>query len=156
MTGLNRNVFAKINHLLAMFPVVLITGVRQGGKATLARMCRPDWEYYDLENPEDFERIEPDPVFFFKQKDSQIILDEAQELPAIFKVLRGVIDAQRDVKGRFIITGSSSQDLLKAASESLAGRIAMVELGTLKMNEALGKPMSPFYECSKSRSLPHR
>jgi predicted AAA+ superfamily ATPase len=145
MTGLKRNLYDKINRLLTMFPVVLITGVRQGGKTTLARMCRPHWQYYDLENPEDFERIEPDPVFFFKQKASQIILDEVQELPSIFKVMRGVIDAHRQEKGRFIVTGSSSQDLLKGASESLAGRVAIVELGTFKMNEALEKPLSPFY-----------
>ena len=138
--------FAKLDRLLTLFPAVLITGVRQGGKTTLARMCRPDWEYYDLENPEDFERIEPDPVFFFKQKQSRIILDEAQECPAIFKVLRGVIDRNRRDKGRFIITGSSSPDLIKAASESLAGRVAIVELGTLKMNESLQKPLSDFYK----------
>lgn len=145
MTCVNRNLYGKVNRLLTMFPAVLITGVRQGGKTTLARRCRPDWDYYDLENPEDFERIEPDPAFFFKQKNGQIILDEAQELPVIFKVLRGAIDAHREEKGRFIITGSSSQDLLKAASESLAGRVAIVELGTLKMNEVLEKPLSPFY-----------
>ncbi len=145
MTGVPRNLSDKINRLLTMFPAVLITGVRQGGKTTLAHMCRPDWDYYDLENPEDYERIEPDPVFFFKQKPSQLILDEAQELPTIFKVLRGVIDADRQAKGRFIITGSSSQDMLKGASESLAGRIAIVELGTFKMNELLEKPLSPFY-----------
>ena len=151
MTDLKRNMETKINRLLSLFPALLITGVRQGGKTTLARWCRPDWEYFDLENPEDYERIEPDPVFFFKQKTSQIILDEAQELPAIFKVLRSVIDADRQDKGRFIITGSSSPDLLKAASESLAGRVAIVELGTLKMNESLQKPLSDFYQIFRHR-----
>ncbi|MFC1762405.1 ATP-binding protein [Planctomycetota bacterium] len=149
MPDLKRNLYRKVNQLLDMFPAVLITGVRQGGKTTLARMCRPDWEYYDLENPEHFDRIEPDTAFFFKQKKTQIILDEAQELPSIFKVLRGVIDKNRPEKGRFIITGSCSQDLLKAASDSLAGRVAIVELGTLKMNESLKKPLSPFYEIFK-------
>ncbi len=49
MPGLDRNLFGKVNRLLTMFPVVLITGVRQGGKATLSRMCRPDWEYYNTD-----------------------------------------------------------------------------------------------------------
>lgn len=50
MTGLRRNLYSKVNRLLTMFPVVLITGVRQGGKTTLARMCCPDWDYYRTRN----------------------------------------------------------------------------------------------------------
>ena len=150
MIDVQRNQFDQVNRLLDMFPAVLVTGVRQGGKTTLARMCRPDWESHDLENPADFETIERDPVFFFKQKPSRLILDEAQELPVIFKVLRGVIDDRRREKGRFLITGSSSRDLLASASESLAGRIAIVELGTLKTNEIVGAPLSAFYDIFKT------
>ena len=57
-----------------------------------------------------------------------------------------MIDADRTKKGRFIITGSSSFDLIKNVSESLAGRAAVLELGTLKMNEYYEQPLSPFYQ----------
>ena len=66
--------------------------------------------------------------------------------PVLFDVLRGVIDDQRQHKGRFIITGSSSPDLLKNIVESLAGRVAVVELATLKVNEIAETPISDFYQ----------
>lgn len=63
--------------------------------------------------------------------------------------MRGAIDEQRDIKGRFIITGSSSVELLQNVSESLAGRIAIIELGTLKANELFHEPLSEFYQLFK-------
>jgi uncharacterized protein len=74
-------------------------------------------------------------VIFFEQNYSHIIIDEAQKLPVIFEVLRGGIDTDRAKKGRFLIIGSSRYELLKQVTETLAGRIAIVELGTLKANE---------------------
>lgn len=143
---MNRNISAKINALLEMFPVVAIVGVRQCGKTTLSKALRPDWLYIDLEKPSDFNRLDTDPEFFFQQNPHHVIIDEAQLSPKIFEVLRGVIDADRNVRGRFILTGSSSAELLEHISETLAGRIATVELGTLKANELVGQPLSPFYE----------
>lgn len=128
-----------------MFPVVAIVGARQCGKTTLSKALRPDWTYIDLEKPSNFERLENDPEFFFQQHPKHVIIDEAQLSPKIFEVLRGIIDEQRDVTGRFILTGSSSPTLIKQISESLAGRIATVELGTFKANELAGEPLSPLY-----------
>lgn len=146
MTGLTRNDGSKINQLLEHFPAVVILGARQVGKTTLAKQLRPNWHYWDLEKPSDHDRIINDPEFFFRQYPSQLILDEAQQLPLIFNILRGVIDQNRAEKGRFIITGSSSPELVKHISESLAGRVAVVELGTLKANEIHRQPLSPFYQ----------
>lgn len=142
---MKRNIFEKINALLNYFPVVAIVGARQTGKTTLAKELRPSWQYYDCEKPSVFERIHHDPELFFAQNTQNIILDEAQELPIMFNVLRGIIDENRTQKGRFILTGSSSPGLLNAISESLAGRIAIVELATLKINELLQIPLSGFY-----------
>lgn len=128
-----------------MFPVVVIVGARQSGKTTLTKKCRPDWLYIDLEKPSDFNRIDADPEFFLQQNPKHIIIDEAQLCPKLFEVLRGVIDENRDQPGRFLITGSSSPALLENISESLAGRVATVELGTLKTNEIFAKPLSDFY-----------
>lgn len=129
-----------------MFPAVVILGARQCGKTTLAKALRPDWLYMDLEKPSDFNRIDLDPEFFLQQNPEHIIFDEAQLSPTLFEILRGSIDNDRNKTGRFIITGSSSPELLTHISETLAGRIATIELGTLKANEIFDKPLSPFYQ----------
>lgn len=143
---LKRNLESKITSLLKQFPAVALLGARQVGKTTLAKQLCPDWRYLDLENPDDAELIKRDPAFFFQQFPNHLIIDESQEYPELFSLLRGVIDNQRELKGRFILTGSSSPDILSAISESLAGRIAIVELGTLKANEIYQQPLSEFYQ----------
>lgn len=150
LMAMKRNIFNKINELLRMFPAVAILGARQCGKTTLAKSLRPDWLYLDLEKISDFNRLEMDPEFFLQQNPEKIIIDEAQFLPKLFELLRGTIDENRNQPGRFIITGSSNPELLTHISESLAGRIAIVELGTLKANELFDKPLSPFYQLLQS------
>lgn len=146
MSDIKRNLEHKINYLLAHFAAVVILGARQTGKTTLATMLRPDWRYIDLEKPSDFDMVSFDPQFFFERHQGDLILDEAQYYPSIFSVLRGVIDANRQRNGRYLITGSSSPDLLKHVSETLAGRVAIVELSTLKANEFNLQPLSRFYQ----------
>ncbi len=146
MTCLPRNVENNINHLLKIFPVVMLVGARQTGKTTLSLTTRSDWQYFDLEKGSDFDFISRDYDFFFNEHPRHIIIDEAQEAPELFRHLRGVIDSNRSENGRFILTGSSSPDLLKQASDSLAGRIAIIEIGTLKMNEIQQQPLPPFYQ----------
>ncbi|MDX2347053.1 MAG: ATP-binding protein [Legionella sp.] len=144
--NLPRNLASQIRELLAQFPAVVILGARQVGKTEIARHIAPDFVYVDLENPADRDRIEFDPGFFFEQHPSAVILDEAQEFPLLFNYLRGVIDNSREAVGRFIITGSSSPELLSYVSETLAGRVAIIELGTLKANEFYKKPLNNFYD----------
>ncbi len=146
MHGIKRNLENKIQLLLKQFPVVAIVGARQVGKTTLAKRTTSNWQYFDLENPRDYDRISYDPTFFLQQNKKQIVFDEVQEYPALLRCLRGTIDSQREQKGRFILTGSSSLDLLGNLSETLAGRIAIVEVGTLKANEYYQQPLSPLYE----------
>jgi len=146
MNGLIRNQSHIINQWLTMFPVVLIVGARQVGKTTLGKMCRPDWRYFDLERGSDFDFITNDFDFFFREYPSHLIIDEAQESPQLFRELRGVIDADRTQKNRFILTGSSSPEMLSGIADSLAGRVAIVELGTCKRNEVAGEPLSEFYQ----------
>ncbi|MBU1564283.1 MAG: ATP-binding protein [Proteobacteria bacterium] len=136
----------KITRLLDMFPVVAIIGPRQCGKSTLVRRLRSDWKYYDLESPDDFQLISGDPVAFFSLNTDQVIIDEAQQCPDLFKVLRGVVDADRKRKGRFLLTGPSSPEIVKGISESLAGRIATVELWPFKQNELYEKPLPGIYK----------
>lgn len=146
MTDLKRNLEAKVNDLLKTFPVVIILGVRQCGKTTLAQMLRPKWRYFDLERGIDFDFITRDFEFFIKEHPHSIIIDEAQRFPDLFQELRGVVDRDRQRKNRFLLTGSSSLELIKNVSESLAGRVGIVELATLKTNERYGLSLPDFYQ----------
>jgi len=145
MADIKRNLHHKMDSLLSYFPCLVIWGPRQCGKTVLSKMLRPDWTYFDLENPQTFDKIHDDLNFFFAQNNTDIIIDEAQLSPELFKALRGVIDKTRDKNNRFILTGSSSPELLKNTTETLAGRVAMVELSPLKVNEQLERPLPSFY-----------
>jgi len=136
----------KVTRLLDMFPVVSVIGPRQCGKSTLVQQLHPDWKYYDLESPDDYQLITEDPVAFFSINSGQVIIDEAQQYPDLFKVLRGVIDSDRSIKGRFLLTGSSSPDIVKGITESLAGRIATIEMAPFKQGEFYDEPLSAMYE----------
>ncbi len=98
----------KIGTLMEMLPCVAVIGPRQCGKSTLVRAVYPDWKYYDLEWPDDYQLITSDPLAFFSRQREKTIIDEAQQFPDLFKVLRGVIDQDRNVCGRFLLTDSSS------------------------------------------------
>lgn len=143
--NLNRNLAQRIQDDLDAFPVVALLGARQCGKTTISRMACPEWDYFDLENGDDLDFITSDFSFFFNEHPGAVIIDEAQAAPALFQELRGVIDANRNQNGRFILTGSSSPELKNSLSESLAGRVGMIEMGTLKMNERYEQPLPEIY-----------
>lgn len=124
-----------LNELLLLFPCVAIVGVRQCGKTTLLGQLPPSWQIFDLEKVADFEAASRDADLFFRLHPNNIAIDEAQLFPELFRSLRVAIDADRSRAGRFIITGSSSPELLGAVSESLAGRVAILELAPLSFAE---------------------
>ena len=142
---MERHNTALFYELLTLFPCVAIVGVRQCGKTTLLQELDQSWRIYDLEKADDFDVISRDPDLFFRLNSKQIALDESQLLPALFPALRVAIDADRKQCGRFIITGSSSPGLLRSISESLAGRVAIMELAPFSVSEAYEKPLSSFY-----------
>lgn len=144
--GKKRTIINKFNKLREMFPVVAVIGPRQCGKSTFVRDALPGWKYYDLERPDDYQLISQDPLSFFSLNTENIIIDEAQQYPELFKVLRGVIDSDRSVKGRFVLTGSSSPEIVKGLTESLAGRIATIEMAPFKVEEYLGVGPQFIYE----------
>ncbi len=150
MTDKTRHLEQKIDKLLQLFPVVAIIGSRQCGKSTLVKKLRPDWAYYDLERPDHYQLISSDPLGFFSRRNKKVIIDEAQQYPELFQVLRGVIDQDRKATGRFLLTGSSSPEIVKGLTESLAGRISTVEMWPFKAAEFYDKPLSTVYDL-----LPH-
>jgi len=141
-----RHITDKVDQLLGMFPAVAVIGPRQCGKSTLVKQLRPDWKYYDLESPDDYQLITNDPIAFFTLNADKVIIDEAQQYPDLFRVLRSVIDSNRKLKGRFLLTGSSSPEIVKGITESLAGRIATVEMWPFKQTEQFDQPLPDLYE----------
>ncbi|UZD22187.1 ATP-binding protein [Algoriphagus halophytocola] len=125
---------------MARFPVTGIVGPRQVGKTTLAKQQLLDTDaiYLDLEKNSDINKLNDPELFFSQNQGKTIILDEIQHLPAIFPLLRAVIDENRK-PGRFVILGSASPSLLRQSSESLAGRINYLEMTPLSILETTKK-----------------
>ena len=140
----HRSTLAHLQELLSLFPVVAILGPRQCGKTTLLKAAASEpWQHYDLERAADRDRIAADPDLFLRLESGALAIDEAQELPALFPALRVAVDADRSRCGRFLLTGSVSPTLVKALHESLAGRMAVLELGPFTAAEAHSRPEIP-------------
>lgn len=137
-----RLVAARLHELARRFPAVAILGPRQVGKTTAARAAFPRHAYVDLEDPATRLSFSEDPRFHVDARARpDLIIDEAQAVPDVFAALRGAIDANRRARGRFIILGSAQPTLVRQVSETLAGRIGIVELDPLVAAEvAEGEP----------------
>jgi predicted AAA+ superfamily ATPase len=133
---LQERILARLEHM----PAVALLGPRQAGKTTLAKQVasgRPA-VYLDLESPRVRDRLAEPEMYLADHADELVVLDEVQRLPGLFEILRGVIDEGRwegRGNGRFLLLGSASGDLLRQ-SESLAGRIAYMELDPFDALEA--------------------
>ncbi len=134
---------------LSSFPVVSLLGPRQVGKTTLANeivktltpsenQTRPPLRL-DLERPSDLHKLEEAELFLEAQQDRLVIIDEVQRKPDIFPLLRALVDAN-PIPGRFLLLGSSSPDVKRQGSESLAGRILEMELAPFLIDELPATP----------------
>ena len=124
---------------LADYPAVGLVGPRQAGKTTLARSLSE--VYFDLEQPSERLRLDVQWEALMAQR-KVIVLDEAQAWPEVFPRLRGAIDADRKRAGRFLLLGSVSPVLMRQVSESLAGRLGLIELAPLLGAELLKVPLA--------------
>ena len=121
---------------LRAYPVVCLLGARQVGKTTLAREIAKAHRRvvtYDLEDPDQLARLD-EPMLELRRQTGLIVLDEIQRRPELFPVLRVLAD-ERPIRRRFLVLGSASPELLRQSSESLAGRIAYVEVAPLDLSE---------------------
>ena len=131
----NRAFLPALRHLLGRFPAVTILGPRQSGKTTFVRAALPAWTYLDLERPADAAPLRADPEARLEQLGDRVVLDEAQQTPELFPILRGLIDRQRRRTGRFVLLGSASPALVSGISDSLAGRTAFLDLPPFRWDE---------------------
>ena len=133
---LPREVMPELVGALSRQAAVALLGPRQAGKTTLALAVAEQRRsvYLDLEDPDDRRRLVEPALFLEALDDHLVVLDEIHRVPELFQPLRGIIDRGRRTGkgvGRFLILGSASVDLLRQAGESLAGRVAMLELTPL-------------------------
>lgn len=135
---MDRPIFiSQIVRFFAAHPIVALLGPRQCGKTTLARMYTekktlPESNYFDLENPADLRRLE-NPMLALKPLKGLVVIDEIQRLQELFPILRVLVD--EPAKRQYLILGSASRDLIRQSSESLAGRIAYLELTPFSFQE---------------------
>lgn len=122
-----RELGAKAKALAEQFPVVSITGPRQSGKSTLVKEVFPDYRYVSLEDEDMRTLANKDPRSFLSLYDNHVIFDEAQRSPSLFSYLQGVVDAT-DRPGQFILSGSQNFLLMESITQSLAGRVAVLNL----------------------------
>ena len=127
MKYIERQLANRLRSLLRSFPCVLVLGPRQCGKSTFVRHMLPRWRHIDLERPADLDLLESDLEGFFSNYPQRVAIDEAQRLPALYPMLRHVID-RSPRKGRFVLLGSASPQLTRRVSETLAGRVGILEL----------------------------
>jgi predicted AAA+ superfamily ATPase len=131
---IQRNIASIILKVSKQYPVVLLTGARQVGKTTLLTRLFNEYDYVSFDLPSIAEQAETNPQLFFSKYNKNIILDEVQYVPEIFRYLKHEVDKDPQ-KGRFILAGSQNFALMKNITESLAGRCAVLQLYPLSYSE---------------------
>jgi len=141
---INRIAENALKRLASQFPVVGITGPRQSGKSTLAKMTFPNKQYLSFDDKTLREIASSNPKDFLLAFPDGAIIDEAQKVPEIFDAVKYYVDSEKSEPGKYILTGSSQFKLKENMSDSLAGRVAFLKLlpftiEELKSNKILAK-----------------
>ena len=130
-----RTIGTLIPNILATFPSMAVTGSRQSGKSTLLRHTLPEYKYVTLDDPAVLDQALSDPVFFLDSIGEPCIIDEIQLAPEILSYVKMRIDSNRNINGRFVFTGSQQFSMIKNLGDSLAGRIALLDLHPFSVAE---------------------
>ncbi len=142
---IKRAIYAKLADAVAHSPAVALLGPRQVGKTTLALEIGQHYHslYLDLESEQDRAKLAQPELYLVDHQDKLVIIDEVHRAPGLFPVLRGLIDQGRRSgrrSGQYLLLGSASLDLLKQSGETLAGRIAYLELAPFNVLETQALP----------------
>jgi predicted AAA+ superfamily ATPase len=137
---LKRTMQPAIKKISKMFPVILLTGMRQVGKSTLLDMIKEsNRKYVSLDNFEDRALAKTNPALFIERYAPPVIIDEIQYAPELFSYIKIYVDSHKKA-GDFWLTGSQKYELMKGVRESLAGRIAILDMLGLSYKEIIKKP----------------
>lgn len=131
---INRILAKKIKSLSKQFPVVSVMGPRQSGKTTLVKNLFPKADYVSFEDPDTRALAENDPRGFLNNHSRMLIIDEVQRVPHIFSYIQTIAD-KREKTGQYIFTGSQNYLLHQKVTQSLAGRVGIVKLYPLSLQE---------------------
>ena len=131
-----RNIADAILMATANFPVVMLTGPRQVGKTTVLRNCDQNRKYVTLDNLSDRKLAVEDPELFLQKYQPPVLIDEVQYAPNLFSAIKVEVD-QKQQNGMYWLTGSQQFHLMKNVSETLAGRIAILQLQGFSQRERL-------------------
>lgn len=136
--------------------VILLTGARQVGKTTVIRETFPAYSYITLDDDNEFMLAKTDPQLFFRDRRYPLIIDEVQYVPELFRTIKLIAD-KSDEKGQMFLTGSQTYNLLSSTTESLSGRVSILELSGLSLRERFGvncsEPFIPTDEYLSARRL---
>jgi uncharacterized protein len=136
---INRTSIKELAELMKQFPAVVILGARQVGKTTLAKQVAEKLNnkcvYFDLEKQSDRNKLSDIESTLTTMTKKCVIVDEAQTMPELYTALRPLIDEYRKA-GRYLLLGSIAPHLIEGISETLAGRLAQIEIGTINILEA--------------------
>lgn len=133
-TFIHRALATQLTNITQWFPVVSVTGPRQSGKSTLVKNTFPNYAYVNLEDPQIRASALEDPVSFIRNRNQNLIIDEAQYAPDLFAMIQVVSD-ERDTAGQYILTGSQNFLMMKSINQSLAGRVGLLKLFPLSFLE---------------------
>ena len=150
-----RSIEQVINEYKEQFPILLLTGPRQVGKSTLFKeLFQSEYKYFSLDDPILKEQLINDPRLFLKNNPEKLIIDEIQYAPSIFPYLKMKVDENRE-DGMYLMTGSQAFVLMKNVSETLAGRVGILELQGISLREQFNiefnKPFIPNEEYISER-----
>lgn len=143
----------KLRNMATKFPILAITGPRQSGKTTIAKMTFPNYKYVNLENPDNRYFATNDPKGFLATYDKYVIFDEIQNVPELFSYLQQIVD-ESNVEGQFILSGSQNFLLLEKITQTLAGRVFMMELLPLALNELVDYKIDNCFEAVVKGAYP--
>lgn len=145
-----RTIKAAVLKAIQSKPVVLITGARQVGKSTLCSQIKKEcgYDYVSLDNLRERETAINDPELFLSLHKAPLIIDEVQYAPKLLDVIESIVNKVKfegdNNKGMYILTGSQAYNLMENVSQSLAGRVSVVEMSPFSLRETRGLEELPF------------
>lgn len=161
---ISRTIMDSIEESLRFKPVTLITGARQVGKTTICKIIaeRHGFGYVSLAIGSDRAMALSDPELFLHLHPAPVIIDEVQYAPKLFDVIEGIVDEEKYKKGSnagmYILTGSQVYSLMRGVTQSMAGRVSIIEMSPLSISEILGREERPFkvdFENNIHRAMGH-